>query len=110
MDAPNTFIERRNKAICEIPKLYKGCQPTDGGNLIIEENELEEFIKKESKAKKYIKNLIGAKELLQGKKRYCLWLKDATSSELKEMPLVLERIKGRKERYSMNFALTYDIC
>ena len=54
-DAPNIFIQRIRKPLCDVPKLHKGCQPTDGGNLIIEADELEDFIKKEPKSKKYIK-------------------------------------------------------
>ena len=97
MDAPNLFIERRNTPVCNSPKMHKGCQPTDGGNLIIEEDEYKEFINKEPNAKKYIKNLIGAKEFLQNKKRYCLWLINIEPTELKSMPLVVERVKKCKE-------------
>ena len=85
------------RKICDIPKLHKGCQPTDGGNLIIEEEEYQDFITKEPNSKKYIKKLIGAREFLQNKKRYCLWLVDIDPSELKRMPLVLDRVKKCKE-------------
>lgn len=97
MDAPNVIIKRLSKPICDVPKIHKGCQPTDGGNLIIEERDYLDFIKKEPKSKKYIKKLIGAKEFLNNTDRYCLWLKDASPSELSQMPLVLERIKKTKE-------------
>lgn len=96
-DAPNIFIQRIRKPLCDVPKLHKGCQPTDGGNLIIEEDELEDFLKKEPKAEKYIKNLIGAKEFLNNKKRYCLWLVDASPSELRSMPLVMDRMRKTKD-------------
>lgn len=96
-DAPNIFVERRNSTLCNIPKMHKGCQPTDGGNLIIEEEDYDEFIKKEPNSKKYIKKLIGAKEFLQNKKRYCLWLVDVSPNEIKNMPLVVDRIKKCRE-------------
>ena len=96
-DAPDIFVERINYTLCNIPKMHKGCQPTDGGNLIIEENEYEEFVRKEPNAKQYIKRLIGAKEFLQNKKRYCLWLKNVSPTEIKNMPLVLDRVKKCKE-------------
>ena len=97
-DAPNVFVERIRKPIFDVPKMHKGCQPTDGGNLIIEADELEAFLKKEPKAKKFIKKLIGAREFINNKDRYCLWLVDATPSELRAMPLVMERIRKTKER------------
>ena len=96
-DAPNIFIQRIRKPICDVPKLHKGCQPTDGGNLIIEEDELEDFIKKEPKSKKYIKKLIGAKEFLNNKDRYCLWLVDVPPNELRSMPLVMDRIRKTRD-------------
>jgi methylase len=96
-DAPNIFIQRIRKPLCDVPKLHKGCQPTDGGNLIIEEDELEDFIKKEPKSKKYIKKLIGAKEFLNNKDRYCLWLVDVPPNELRSMPLVMDRIRKTRD-------------
>lgn len=97
IDAENIFIENRTKPLCDVPKIHKGCQPTDGGNLIIEAEDYENFIKKEPKAEKYIKKLIGAREFLQNKDRYCLWLVNISPSELKSMPFVLERVKKCKE-------------
>lgn len=96
-DAPNIFIQRIRKPLCDVPKLHKGCQPTDGGNLIIEEDELEDFIKKEPKSEKYIKKLIGAKEFLNNKDRYCLWLVDVLPNELRSMPLVMDRIRKTRD-------------
>ena len=43
MDAPDIFIESRSKPICNVPLITKGCQPTDGGNLIIEAKDYDEF-------------------------------------------------------------------
>ena len=97
LDAPNIFIERRSKPICNVPKCSKGNQPTDGGNLIIEADEYDNFIQKEPNSKKFIKKLIGAYEFINRKDRYCLWLINATPKEINSMPLVIERIKKVKE-------------
>ncbi len=97
IDSPNVFIDRRKKPICAVPEITKGCQPTDGGNLIIEADEYEEFIKKEPNAKKYIKKLVGAKEYINNLDRWCLWLVDASPKELRTMPLVMDRIEKCKE-------------
>ena len=94
MDAPDVFVESKSKPLCGVPSIRKGNQPTDGGNLIIEVAELEEFLILEPKASKYIKRLIGSKEYINNKARYCLWLKDATPTELRQMPAVLERMDG----------------
>lgn len=107
MDAPNVFIESRSKPLCNVPAIRKGNQPTDGGNLIIEDYDLAGFLAREPKAEKFIKRLIGAKEYINNKSRYCLWLKDATPSELRQMPAVMERMEGvRKMREESTDAAT----
>ncbi len=97
MDAPNVFIESRTTPLCDVPEITKGCQPTDGGNLIIEAKDYEDFIKREPEAKRFIKKLIGAQEHINGKDRYCLWLVNASPAELRRMPLVMKRIEGCRE-------------
>jgi hypothetical protein len=97
VDAKDIFIEKRNLPICNVPKMFKGSQPTDGGNFLFTEEEKNEFLVKEPKSEKYIKPLISAHEFLNGHKRYCLWLVDAEPSELKQMPNLLERIEGVRQ-------------
>lgn len=58
------------------------------------EAEKNQFIKDEPNAEPYIKELISAKEYLNGEKRYCLWLKDIEPSVLKTLPKVLERVEN----------------
>lgn len=97
MDAPTIFIESRKKPLCNVPAITKGCQPTDGGNLIIEDSELKGFLQKEPNAKQYIKRLVGAREFINNQKRWCLWLVGVSPAELRKMPLVLQRIEKVRE-------------
>ena len=77
--------------------MVKGSIPVDGGNLIIEEADYDEFINKEPQAKKFIKQFYGAHEFLHNEKRYCLWLLGANPSDLKKCPLIMERVQKVKE-------------
>ena len=95
--ADTVLIERRKNPLCDVPQITKGCQPTDGGNLIIEADDYDDFIKKEPKAKPYIKKLVGAREFINGLDRYCLWLVGVSPKELRSMPLVIERIEKVRE-------------
>ena len=97
IDAPNTFIDSRNTTICDVPKMTTGNRPADGGHLIIEAEDYNDFIKKEPNAKKYIKNLTGAVEFINNKPRYCLWLVGISPNELRTMPEVLKRVELCKE-------------
>ena len=103
LDAPDVFVKRISMPLACVPKMTKGCQPTDGGNLIIEAEDLEEFLRLEPKADNYIKKLIGSREFIQQKPRYCLWLVDASDEEIDSMPHVRERVEAcRKMRLSSN--------
>jgi hypothetical protein len=107
IDAPDTFIESRNTALCDVPVMVYGNKPTDGGHLFLTLDEYESLISKEPQAKKYIRKIFGATEYINNIDRYCLWLVDAIPSELTKMPLVLERIeKVRQFRLSSPKAAT----
>ena len=94
--AQDPTIYRQSKPICDVPPMVFGNMPLDGGHLIIEDEAKAEFLQNEPKAEKYIRQLIGAKEFLNNKKRWCLWLEGISPKELRSMPSVLKRVEGVK--------------
>lgn len=80
-----------------MPKMIYGNKPVDGGNLIIEKQEYNDFISAEPNAVPFVKRLIGAKEFINRDERWCLWLKNVSPTEIRKMPLVLDRVKKVKE-------------
>lgn len=97
LDAPDIFIENSKKPLCDVPEMQKGSIPVDGGNLIIEAEDYEDFINKEPQAKQFIKPLVGSEEFINNKKRWCLWLVGANPADLKKCPLIMERVQKVKE-------------
>ena len=97
LDAPSVIIDDRHNPICDVPKSSVGSFPTDGGNLILQADELENFIMEEPMAKKYIRPFIGPLEFINSKERYCLWLKDCPPHELRSMPLVKSRVAAVRD-------------
>lgn len=99
VDGPNIFIESRTKPLSNILEMTAGNRPADGGHLIMKEDEYRTFLEKEPKAERFIKKLTGASEFISGDYRYCLWLLDIEPSELRRLPLVMDRIsKVREDR------------
>ena len=94
--APNIFIESRKHPLCDVPLMTTGNRPADGGHLIIEANEYENFIRKEPEAKRFIKRLVGSEEFINNRARYCLWLVDATPAQIKGMHEVYKRVQACK--------------
>ena len=101
INAENAWIESRKDPICDVPHMTTGNRPADGGHLIIEGNDYDEFVRREPQAKQYIKRLIGSEEFINNKTRYCLWLVGVSPAELRKMPEVLKRIEAcRQDRLS----------
>ncbi len=109
IEAPNVFVQSRNKPVCDIPSMTTGNRPADGGHLIIENDEIDDFLKKEPLARKYIKKLLGSEEFINNKKRWCLWLVGANPAELIKMPEVMkcvelcrqDRLQGAPDRQKL---------
>ena len=97
VEAPDVFIDSRSTTICDVPKMTTGNRPADGGHLIIEAEDYENFVKKEPHAIKYIKKLTGAAEYINNKERYCLWLVGASPAELRKMPEVMKRVEACRQ-------------
>lgn len=96
IDGPEIIVTTRTKPLSSAPAMVKGSQPTDGGAFLLTEEEKETFVAQEPGAAEFLRPFIGAHEFINGYQRYCLWLKDAAPSQLRAMPLVLERINQVK--------------
>ena len=96
-DAPNVFIDSRSKAVCNIPDIGIGNKPIDGGFYLFDEAEMNDFISKEPRSEKFFRPWYGSQEFLQNKRRYCLWLGDASPAELNSMPECKKRVAAVRE-------------
>lgn len=94
VEGPNVLVEKRSKPLSSlIPEVVRGSQPTDGGNLIVE---VEDYpvVTADPVAARYLRPFVGAKELVQGLERWCLWLEDASEEEIASSPVLSARVAG----------------
>ncbi|MGJ3224762.1 class I SAM-dependent DNA methyltransferase [Micromonospora aurantiaca (nom. illeg.)] len=68
-----------------------GNKPTDGGWLVVEPEDRDEVLL-DPIAAKYLRPYIGARELLHGGERYCLWLVDVDPADLRKSPVLRARV------------------
>lgn len=80
-----------------VPKLLFGNKPTDGGNFFFNKDERNELLNLEPAADKWLKKVLGASEFLNSKERWCLWLVDASTSDINSMPEVQKRVDAVRE-------------
>ena len=97
IDAPNVFIDRRSRPICDIPPMNFGNMPLDGGSLLLSPAEKGALVAAEPLAEKYIKPFIGAKEFLRNEPKFCLWLAGVDPAKLRQLPKVIERIQAVRD-------------
>lgn len=95
------FIEGRATPLCDVPILQNGGKPTEGGFLILSEEEKDYLLSKEPSAAVFIRPYMMGKDFIQRKPRYCLWMVGADPSILKACPSVLDRIE-KVRLYRMN--------
>jgi hypothetical protein len=94
VDAKDIFIKNISKPMSNCaPLLLNGNNQVGSKFLFIEEDEYSEFIKKEPGAKKYIKNMVGARDFINNENRFVLWLVDCPPDELRKMPEVMKRLE-----------------
>ncbi|MGN0215110.1 MAG: type IIL restriction-modification enzyme MmeI, partial [Prevotella sp.] len=97
IDAPDTFIYSRSRPLCHVPDIGIGNKPIDGGNYLFEEEEMEEFVKREPKSRPLFHPWYGSVEFIHQKPRYYLWLGDSTPREINDMPLCKQRVENVRQ-------------
>lgn len=107
LNAPTVFVESHSAPLCDIPPMNFGNMPRDGGNFIISAEEKNDLITKDSKRSKWIKLYLGAEEFINNKKRYCLWLQEASPAEIRADKFIQGRVEAvRKFRLASKAAST----
>jgi hypothetical protein len=92
-------------------KLISGNQPIDGGHLIFDWSERQEFLKDEPRAKPFLRRYVGGEDFINGGQRWILALQTASPSEIKAMPVVMQRLQlVRKYREESNRKSTLAIA
>ncbi len=94
IDAPTVLIKSRKNVLCDVPEMLYGNKPTDGGFLMLTEEEKNTALKAEPFIASCIKQIYGATEYINGKMRYCLWLVDISPALMKKSKFITERVKN----------------
>jgi len=108
---PVVFLEKRRRPICDVPEMGRGNEPTDGGHLLLSEEEYRDILAEEPSVQKYVKRFSMGEEFLHNIPRYCLWLVNADPGEIKKMPRVMERVERvRKMRIASKRRKTQELA
>ncbi len=102
-DPDEDIAESTDTPICaNAPAMIEGGKVTDGatkdesgkkrGNLIMTSEEMNELLRVNPEAEKFIRRYMGADDFIRRTPRYCLWLVGANPDDIKRCPKVKERV------------------
>ena len=89
---PHIVIREEGRPINGLVQLLTGSQPIDDGHYIFNVEERLAFLDAEPDAEPFLRPFVGAREYLQGSKRWILALHDAPPATLARLPSVRARI------------------
>ena len=89
---PHLVVRDEGRPINGLVQLLTGSQPIDDGHYIFNVEERLAFLAAEPDAEPFLRPFVGAREYLQGGKRWILALHDAPQATLARLPSVRSRI------------------
>ncbi len=96
-EGSDLIVLKRSQSLCNTPKMSKGSQPTDGGNLLMTDEEKQQYIQQEPSGEDFIRRFISSDEFINGRNRWCFWLIDIQPNQLKQLPILLKRVAATKQ-------------
>jgi len=104
IESENVLVESRSKPLFDVPAMVYGNKPTDDGNFILSEGERDEIIAQTPGIEQFIYPFAGASDYINGKKRYCFWLKNVSPTELRKYPEIIRRLNAIRDFRSKSSA------
>ncbi len=92
----NIVISPSRKQLSNLPEFYRGNSPTDGGFLLLDNDEKLGLKLGEEIENKFIKRFVGSLELIRNVSRFCIWIEDDEVNLAKEIPVIKSRIEEVK--------------
>jgi hypothetical protein len=88
----NTIVMPRKEPISDLPSITFGSMPNDGGHLLLSAHERDRLVAECAESGRFIRRFAGAKELLGGSARYCIWIEADAVPDALSIPAIAQRI------------------
>lgn len=99
VDAANVFLPSRCRAIDSMHKpIIQGCKPVDSGGLVMTAEERARFLTRYPELEDLVRPYLGSAEFINGKERYCLWLRDVAPERYSDNPVIQERLEITRQK------------
>ena len=103
VDGDNIIVAKAKHSISGFDKMLGGCQPREGGYLMLTDTQKEDMILNHPRSERFIVPMVGSSELLDGSRKWCIWINDEDLEDAESIPILRERIElVRRHRESGN--------
>ena len=90
-------VNKFSRPVSTLSAMTFGSKPVDGGNLLLSKDELEEMNLSDEDETRFIRPIYGSEEFINGKARFCIWVKDEEAQIALDHPLIGPRIQKVRE-------------
>jgi hypothetical protein len=95
--APAVYVATQPNPLADLPRMVMGSMPRDGGNLLLDQDEVRRLVGSAPFADDWVRRYVGSNELINGIERYCLWIGDADAPKAHESDEVAKRLEAVAE-------------
>jgi hypothetical protein len=96
VSGPSVVVSKNSNHVSKRGKMVTGNLPSDGGNLIMSMEERDKLVANQPEVRKFIKKFAGARDVINGLTRYCLWIDDEDLAEARRCGEIANRIEMTK--------------
>ncbi|WP_424993260.1 DNA methyltransferase [Oceaniradius stylonematis] len=97
VDYKDMLIQSRRKPLADVPSILYGSKPVDGGNLLLTNKEKNAVFKTDPIASQFVRPMLSADEFINGKLRWCFWLRGASPKVIKRSAKLIERVRAVRQ-------------
>ena len=94
---PDTYVEPEAKPLFDVPTMFWGNKPVDGGHLLMSQDEAKAIEQIAPEAAPYLRQYFGSQEFIDGKPRICVWIEDGEQEAAHAIAQLGERFDSVRE-------------
>jgi hypothetical protein len=87
------YVQKYSLPMGQQATMLFGNMPRDGGHLFLNSDLANSVCTEDAAARPFIKRFVGSEELINGKLRYCLWIKDEEVEAANKSNFITQRLK-----------------
>jgi hypothetical protein len=90
---PNIYVDAESKPLSDVPVMFWGNKPVDGGQLLMSVDEARKIASDRPASRQFLRPFYGSQEFIDGRPRVCLWVKDDEAEEATKVDQIRTRFE-----------------